>query len=115
MGQYRGASNIDTQCSQFNIAFEVIRLSIQTVVTHPGSYIIAAYMAYVHRAVTLPFAWTHFTFILDFRRLKTSVSSWNLCFRTLNFWIEYLSCNDDLVSKISDHFPNVNYLKSPNW
>ena len=32
---------------------------------------------------------------------------------TLNFWIEYLSCNDDLVSKISDHFPNVNYLKSP--
>ena len=27
---------------------------------------------------------------------------------TLNFWIEYLSCNDDLVSKISDHFPNVN-------
>ena len=46
----------------------------------------------------------------------------NICFQlelvlssTLNLWIEYLSCNDDLVSKISDHFPNVNYLKSPNW
>ena len=72
--------------------------------------------AYFHRAVTLPFALTHFTFVLDFRRLKTSVSGWNLCFSsTLNFWIEYLSCNDDLVSKIRDHFPNVNYLKSPNW
>ena len=67
----RGASNLDTQCSQLNImAFEVIRLSTQTVVTHPGSYII---VAYVHRAVTLPFARTHFTFVLDFRRLKTSI------------------------------------------
>ena len=80
MGQYHGASNIDTQCSQLNMAFEVIRLSIQTVVTHPGSYII---VAYVHRAVTLPFARTHFTFVLDFRRLKTSVSSWNLYFQAL--------------------------------
>ena len=71
---------------------------------------------YVHRAVTLPFARTHFSFVLDFHQLITSVSGWNLCFSsTLNFWIEYLSCNDDLVSKIRDHFPNVNYLKSPNW
>ena len=65
--------------------------------------------AYFHRAVTLPFAPTHFTFVLDFRMLITSVSGWNLCFSsTLNFWIEYLSCNDDLVSKIRDHFPNLN-------
>ena len=39
----------------------------------------------------------------------------NICFQLelvlpsiLNFGIEYLSCNDDLVSKISDHFPNFN-------
>ena len=38
------------------------------------------------RAVTLSFARTHFTFVLDFRRLKTSVFGWNLCFSsTLNF------------------------------
>ena len=68
------------------------------------------------RAVTLSFALTHFTFILDFRWLKTSVFGWNLCFSsTLNFWIAYFSWNDDLVSIIRDHFPNVNYLKSPNW
>ena len=87
MGQYRGASNIDR-----------------------------AYM--LNMAVTLPFAWTNFTFVLDFHRLKTSVSGWNLCFSsTLIFWIAYLSCNDDLVSNTreSDHFPNVNYLKSTNW
>ena len=68
------------------------------------------------RAVTLSFALTHFTFLLDFRRLKTSVFGWNLCFSsTLNFWIAYFFCNYDLVSKMRDHFPNVNYLKSPNW
>ena len=68
------------------------------------------------RAVTLLFALTYFTFVLDFRRLKTSVFGWNLCFSSiLNFWIAYFSCNDDLVSKIRDHFPNVIYLKSPNW
>ena len=71
--------------------------------------------AYFHRVVTLPFALTHFTFVLDFRRLITSVSGCNLWFSsTLKLWIEYLSCNDELVSKIRDHFPNVNYLKSPN-
>ena len=68
------------------------------------------------RAVTLSFALTDFTFVLDFRQLKTSVFGWNMCFSsTLIFLIVYFSCNDDLVSKIRDHFPNVNYLKSPNW
>ena len=66
--------------------------------------------------MTLSFSLTDFTFVLDFRQLKTSVFGWNLCFSsTLNFLIAYFSCNDDLVSKIRDHFPNVNYLKLPNW
>ena len=57
-----------------------------------------------------------FYFRFGFSQLITSVSGWNLCFSsTLHFLIEYLSCNDDLVSKIRDHFPKVNYLKSPNW
>ena len=63
------------------------------------------------RAVTLPFALTDFSFVLDLRQLKTSVFGWNLCFSsTLNFLIAYFSCNDDLVRKIRDHFPNVNYI-----
>ena len=37
-------------------------------------------------AVTLSFALTDFTFVLDFRQLKTSVFGWNLCFSsTHNF------------------------------
>ena len=97
-----------------NVAYVgLIRLLIQPVVTHHGSH--------VHRAVIglLSFALTHFTFVLDFRRLKTSVFGWNLYFSsTLNFWIAYFSCNDDLVRKIRDHFSECQlgtYLKSPNW
>ena len=35
------------------------------------------------RAVTLSFALTHFTFVLGFRRLKTSVFGWNFFFQAL--------------------------------
>ena len=117
MGQYRGASNIDTQSVEYGVwsIFSdyyscVIRLSIQTVVTHPGSYIIVRPPS---RDTTIR------TDSFDFRFGFSPVE--NIRFQlelvlssTLNFWIEYLCCNDDLVSKISDHFPNVNYLKSPN-
>ena len=99
------------------MAFEVfclsvIRLSIQTVVTRPGSYMILVRPP--RRDTTICADSFYFRFGLS--------PVENICFQlelvlssTLNFWIEYLSYNDDLVSKISDHFPNVNYLKSPNW
>ena len=109
---YRGAPNIDSAYI-LNMAFEAFFLTIKlcnsTLNSNSGD-------TPRLRDVTLSFAPTHFTFVWDFRRLKTSVFGWNLCFSsTLNFWIAYFSCNDDLVSKIRDHFPNVNYLKSPNW
>ena len=114
MGQYiyRGAPNNDS-AYMLNMAFEAFFLTIKlrnsTSNSNSGD-------TRRLRAVTLSFAPTHFTFALDFRRLKTSVFGWNLCLSsTLNFWIACFSCNDDLVSKIRDHFPNVNYLKSPNW
>ena len=114
MGQYiyREAPNIDS-AYMLNMAFEVFFLTIKlrnsTLNSNSGD-------TPRLRAVTLSFAPTHFTFVLAFSRLKTSVFGWNLCFSsTLNFWIAYFSCNDYLVSKIRDHFPNVNYLKSPNW
>ena len=92
----------------FEVFFlSVIRLSIQTVVTHPGSYMILVRPP--RRGTTI--CADSFYFRFGFSPVE------NICFLlelvlsstgTLNFWIEYLSCNDDLVSKISDHFPNVN-------
>ena len=88
------------------MAFEAyfLRLSIQTVVTHPGSYII---VRPPRRDTTI--CADSFFFRFGFSPVK------NICFQlelvlssTLIFWIEYLSCNDDLVSKISDHIRNVN-------
>ena len=106
--KYRGAPNIDS-AYMLNMAFEAFFLTIKLRNSTLNSNTPRL------RAVTLSFAPTHFTFVLDFRRLKTSVFGWNLCLSsTLNFLIAYFSCNDDLVSKIRDHFPNVNYLKSPN-
>ena len=120
MGQYHGASNID-RAYMLDMAFEAFFLTIIRSLRRPRPnstfhsnsgdtpQLLHNSRAYFHRAVTLPFALTHFTFVLDFRRLKTSVFGWNLCFSsTLNFRIAYFSCNDDLVSKIRDNFPNVN-------
>ena len=98
----------------FEVFFLTIKRALQTVVTHPVSYII---VRPPRRDTTI--CADSFYFRFGFSPVE------NICVRlelvlssTLNFWIEYLSCNDDLVSKtkISDHFPNhVNYLKSPNW
>ena len=106
----RGASNM------LNMAFEVFFLTIKRRTLRNSTFNSNSGDTPRLRTVTLSFALTDFTFVLDFRQLKTSVFGWNLCFSsTLNFLIAYFSCNDDLVSKIRDHFPNANYLKSPNW
>ena len=82
----------------FEVFFlSVIRLSIQTVVTHPGSYMILVRPP--RRDTTI--CADSFYFRFGFSPVE------NICFQlelvlssTLNFWIEYLSCNDDLVSII---------------
>ena len=105
----RGTSNID-RAYMLNMAFEAFFLTIKRR-THN---FIRNSTFNSNSAVTLSFAltdFTYFSFDLDFRQLKTSVFGWNLCLSsTLNFLIAYFSYNDDLVSKIRDHFPNVNYI-----
>ena len=106
----RGDSNI-----MLNMAFEAFFLTIKRRTLRNSTFNSNSGDTPRLRALTLSFALTDFTFVLDFRQLKTSVFGWNLCFSsTLTFLIAYFSCNDDLVSKIRDRFPNVNYLKSPN-
>ena len=102
MGQYHGVSNND-RAYMLNMVFEAFFLT--NVGLRNSTFNSNSGHTPRLRAVTLSFALTHFTFVLDFRRLKTSVFGWNLCFSsTLNFWIAYFSCNDDLVSKMRDHF-----------
>ena len=86
-GAISRASNID-RAYMLNMAFEAFFLTIRGLNIRNSTFNSNSGDTPRLRAVTLSFARTHFTFVLDFRRLNTSVFCWNLCFFKHSYFLD---------------------------